>query len=146
MGLLKAAATLLLAAQLAHAFHVPSAARHGRLARRAPVPQSLDPASRQISLAAAASLSEPAAATRASDAESGKAAARAKSALILGWFGASSRELELVERVYKRNGYEDVTVMPSLIAALTKPSGWFRTFKQVRLAEAPRGAWRARAL
>ena len=62
-----------------------------------------------------------------------------RSALVLGWFGASPRELSLVERLYKRNGYDDVTVLPSRVGSLTKPSGWFRTFRQ-HVAQASSGA------
>lgn len=54
---------------------------------------------------------------------------RERSALVCGWFGASERELRIVKRVYARNGFKDVTIVPSGILQLTQPMGWFRTFR-----------------
>jgi len=55
---------------------------------------------------------------------------KAASALVLGWFGAKDNELEFVKKLYKKKGYADVTVAPSLIASCSKPRGWYRTVKE----------------
>ena len=50
---------------------------------------------------------------------------------MLGWFDAKENELELVKKIYKKRGYGDVTVAPSLIASVAKPRGWYRTVKEM---------------
>jgi len=51
------------------------------------------------------------------------------SVVVFGWFGATQRELEMVQRVYRKNGYEEVTVVQSSIAQMTSPRGWCGTVK-----------------
>eukprot|EP00933_Yihiella_yeosuensis_P055943 TRINITY_DN5491_c3_g1_i1.p1 TRINITY_DN5491_c3_g1~~TRINITY_DN5491_c3_g1_i1.p1 ORF type:complete len:472 (-),score=56.01 TRINITY_DN5491_c3_g1_i1:94-1488(-) len=54
------------------------------------------------------------------------------SAVIFGWFGASPRELELAQRVYRKNGFHDVTVVASPIKEMTSPRGWHQVVKKHR--------------
>ncbi|CAE8709324.1 unnamed protein product [Polarella glacialis] len=51
------------------------------------------------------------------------------SVVVFGWFGATQRELEMVQRVYRKNGYDIVTVVQSSIAQMTSPRGWCGTVK-----------------
>lgn len=51
------------------------------------------------------------------------------SALVLGWFFASKRELEYVRKAYDKNGF-DVTIQPSIVNVLAKPRGWYRTLRR----------------
>ena len=83
--------------------------------------QSFRPAPPRAATARAISMT--ATAPSAADASAPPPPRAQRSALVLGWFGASPRELALVERVYKRNGFADVTVLPSLVNSLSKPSG-----------------------
>lgn len=53
-----------------------------------------------------------------------------RSALILGWFFASERELAHVQRLYRRNGFTDVVVEPSHVGIITKPRGWYRAMRR----------------
>mmetsp|Transcript_98007 Transcript_98007/g.174502 ORF Transcript_98007/g.174502 Transcript_98007/m.174502 type:complete len:361 (+) Transcript_98007:29-1111(+) len=51
------------------------------------------------------------------------------SAVVFGWFGATPRELELVQRMYKKNGYQEVSVVQSPIKQMTSPRGWCSAVK-----------------
>mmetsp|Transcript_17502 Transcript_17502/g.40105 ORF Transcript_17502/g.40105 Transcript_17502/m.40105 type:complete len:337 (-) Transcript_17502:487-1497(-) len=53
-----------------------------------------------------------------------------RSALVLGWFYATPRELEYVRKLYTRNGYTHVVVLPSVVQRIAKPRGWYRTIRQ----------------
>ena len=59
----------------------------------------------------------------ASEATSAEAAATGKSALVLGWFFATERELAYVTKMYKKNGYDEVVIKPSPVGIMTKPRG-----------------------
>lgn len=59
-------------------------------------------------------------------AEAAEAPVEAKSALVLGWFFASERQLEFVQRLYKKNGYTDVVVQESPVPLVAKPGGWYK--------------------
>lgn len=50
--------------------------------------------------------------------------AKGHSALILGWFFASDKQLELVKRIYKKNGFTDVVIKESKVPEVAKPLGW----------------------
>ena len=50
---------------------------------------------------------------------------RRKTAAVFGFFGASDRELALIEKRYAKNGYECV-VVPSPVKEVARPSGWYR--------------------
>lgn len=66
----------------------------------------------------------------ASEATSAEAAATGKSALVLGWFFATERELAYVTKMYKKNGYDEVVIKPSPVGIMTKPRGWYRTIRR----------------
>jgi len=68
-----------------------------------------------------------------------------RSALVLGWFFASERELELVRRLYKRNGFDDVVVEASHVATMSKPRGWYRQMRRNVRAQQQGGASHALA-
>lgn len=53
-----------------------------------------------------------------------------RSVLVLGWFFASSRELDYVRRAYCKNGYKHVVVAPSVVGVVTKPRGWYRAIRR----------------
>ena len=53
-----------------------------------------------------------------------------RSALVLGWFHASDRELAYVRKLYKRNGFSDIVIRPSLIGKIAKPRGWYRSIRR----------------
>ena len=59
-----------------------------------------------------------------------------RSALVLGWFHASERELGYVAKLYARNGFTDVVVRPSVIGKIAKPRGWYRSIRRGLRAEA----------
>lgn len=42
-------------------------------------------------------------------------AVNSKSALVLGWFGATDGELAFVEKIYKKKGYDDVVMMMAAV-------------------------------
>ena len=48
-----------------------------------------------------------------------------KTAAVFGFFGASDRELALIEKRYAKNGYECV-VVPSPVKEVARPSGWYK--------------------
>uniref|UniRef100_A0A7S4PFY4 Uncharacterized protein n=2 Tax=Guillardia theta TaxID=55529 RepID=A0A7S4PFY4_GUITH len=53
-----------------------------------------------------------------------------KSALVLTWFYAAPKELELVKRIYKRKGYTNVVIQESLVKEIATPRGWYRTYQR----------------
>jgi hypothetical protein len=53
-----------------------------------------------------------------------------RSALVLGWFHASERELAYVRKLYLRHGFTDVVVRPSVIGKIAKPRGWYRSIRR----------------
>lgn len=53
-----------------------------------------------------------------------------RSALVVGWFYASERELNYVRKIYQRNGYPNVVVVPSVVSMIAKPRGWYRTLRR----------------
>ena len=52
-----------------------------------------------------------------------------KTAAVFGFFGASDRELALIEKRYAKNGYECV-VVPSPVKEVARPSGWYKNFRR----------------
>ena len=58
------------------------------------------------------------------------AASTQRSALVLGWFFASDRELEHVRKMYLRNGYTDVVIQPTNFGVISKPRGWYRSMRK----------------
>ena len=52
-----------------------------------------------------------------------------KTAAVFGFFGASDRELKLIEKRYAKNGYECV-VVPSPVKEVARPSGWYKNFRR----------------
>ena len=51
-----------------------------------------------------------------------------KSALILSWFYAQPKEIELVKRIYKKKGFSEVIVIESLVKDSATPRGWYKSF------------------
>jgi len=49
---------------------------------------------------------------------------------VFGFFAASERELNFIEKQYRRNGFDDVKVVPSSVRRLARPSGWYRVFRE----------------
>lgn len=87
-------------------------------------PRSVAPPTMQLRAPpplASATVPPPAAAT---------SAAVGRSALVLGWFHASERELSYVRKLYARNGYTDIVVKPSVLGKIAKPRGWYRTMRR----------------
>jgi len=50
--------------------------------------------------------------------------------LILSWFYAQPKELELVKRIYKKKGFTDIVIHESLVKEVTTPNGWDNSFKR----------------
>jgi len=57
------------------------------------------------------------------------ASERKKTAAVFGFFGASDRELKLIEKRYAKNGYECV-VVPSPVSEVARPAGWYKNFRR----------------
>ena len=51
-----------------------------------------------------------------------------KSVLVLSWFYAQPKEIELVKRIYKKRGYSTVIVVESLVKDAATPRGWYKSF------------------
>ncbi len=51
-----------------------------------------------------------------------------KSALVLSWFFAQPKEIELVKRIYKKRGFSTVIVVESLVKEAATPRGWYKSF------------------
>jgi len=58
-----------------------------------------------------------------------EAAPKKKSVLILSWFYAQPKELELVRRIYTKRGY-DVHIHESLVDEVARPRGWYNTYSR----------------
>lgn len=61
-------------------------------------------------------------------AEGGAAASKGKSVLIIAWFYAEPKQIELVKRIYKKKGFEDIVVQESPVKQISTPRGWYNTF------------------
>lgn len=53
-----------------------------------------------------------------------------RSALVLGWFFASDRELDHVRKMYVRAGFTDVVIQPTKFGVISKPRGWYRSMRK----------------
>ena len=51
-----------------------------------------------------------------------------KSVLVLSWFYAQPKELELVTRIYQKRGYSKVVIVESLVKDAATPRGWYKSF------------------
>lgn len=71
---------------------------------------------------------------------------KGRSALVLGWFHASERELAYVRKLYLRHGFTDVVVRPSVIGKIAKPRGWYRSIRRGLRQEAAATQATTRAL
>jgi hypothetical protein len=56
-----------------------------------------------------------------------------KSALVLSWFYAQPKEIELVKRIYKKRGFSTVIVVESLVKEAATPRGWYKSFLRLVL-------------
>jgi len=67
-------------------------------------------------------------------------APKERSALVLVWFYASDKQLELVRRIYKKNGFTDLVIKESKVPEVAKPLGWagkvLRTDRSVKSNDA----------
>jgi hypothetical protein len=54
--------------------------------------------------------------------------AQGKSVLIISWFYAEPKQIELVKRIYKKKGFSDVVVQESPVYEISTPRGWYKTF------------------
>jgi len=60
-----------------------------------------------------------------------------KKVLILSWFYAKPKELELVSRIYKRKGFEEVVIQESIVKDISTPRGWYRTYLNFAKGDGP---------
>lgn len=51
-----------------------------------------------------------------------------KSVLVISWFYAEPKQIELVKRIYQKKGFKDVVVHESPVKATATPRGWYKTF------------------
>eukprot|EP00282_Hemiselmis_andersenii_P014250 CAMPEP_0114128674 /NCGR_PEP_ID=MMETSP0043_2-20121206/11059_1 /TAXON_ID=464988 /ORGANISM="Hemiselmis andersenii, Strain CCMP644" /LENGTH=356 /DNA_ID=CAMNT_0001221881 /DNA_START=125 /DNA_END=1195 /DNA_ORIENTATION=- len=58
----------------------------------------------------------------------GEGAGKGKSVLIIAWFHAEPKQLELVKRIYKKKGFTDIVVQESPVHQISTPRGWYQTF------------------
>jgi hypothetical protein len=58
----------------------------------------------------------------------GAAASKGKSVLIIAWFYAEPKQIELVKRIYKKKGFTDIVVQESPVKQISTPRGWYNTF------------------
>lgn len=56
------------------------------------------------------------------------AAAKGKSVLIIAWFYAEPKQIELVKRIYKKKGFDDIVVQESPVKQISTPRGWYNTY------------------
>ncbi|KAJ1446668.1 hypothetical protein M885DRAFT_545602 [Pelagophyceae sp. CCMP2097] len=61
-------------------------------------------------------------------ADDAPAPAAKRSACVFGWFFASEKELAFVKKKYEQNGFTDVLIVPSDVAMISRPRGWYRTY------------------
>ena len=100
---------------------------------RTPVAKpNLNPLGESVLEQAVAASAQPLSTTR--NQESCPVNSEPRSALILGWFFATERELQYVERLYKKNGFDEVVIQPSRVGIVSKPRGWYRSMRK-RLAQ-----------
>lgn len=59
-------------------------------------------------------------------------AAASKSVLVLGWFFAEQKQLQLVQRVYQKHGFGDVQILQSPVSLISKPRGWYKIIHKRR--------------
>uniref|UniRef100_A0A7S0W402 AB hydrolase-1 domain-containing protein n=1 Tax=Hemiselmis tepida TaxID=464990 RepID=A0A7S0W402_9CRYP len=67
-------------------------------------------------------------AARMAEGEGAAGEGKGKSVLIIAWFHAEPKQLELVKRIYKKKGYTDVVVQESPVHQISTPRGWYQTF------------------
>jgi len=85
------------------------------------------PAAKSIA-AAADARRLPAAVRGLAMAEGGAAVSKGKSVLIIAWFYAEPKQIELVKRIYKKKGFTDIVVQESPVKQISTPRGWYNTF------------------
>jgi len=52
-------------------------------------------------------------------------------------FYAKPKELELVSRIYKRKGFEEVVIQESIVKDISTPRGWYRTYLKFAKGDGP---------
>lgn len=62
-------------------------------------------------------------------ADASASASPKKKVLILSWFYAQPKELELVRRIYAKKGYE-VQIHESRVEEVARPRGWYHTYER----------------
>jgi len=60
-----------------------------------------------------------------------------KKALIFTWFYAQPKEIELVKRIYKRKGFDEVVVQESIVKEIATPRGWYKTYIKFAKGDGP---------
>jgi len=53
---------------------------------------------------------------------------KGKSVLVISWFYAEPKQIELVKRIYKKKGFSTVEVQESPVYEISTPRGWYKTF------------------
>lgn len=59
-----------------------------------------------------------------------KSSAQNKSVLVIAWFYAEPKQIELVRRIYLKRGFNDVVVQESPVHDISTPRGWFKTYSR----------------